>query len=218
MCFAGQYDDFLNDLNRRDIVLDGGANIGVLAVLASQRVAKVYAVEPDHSNFGLLKRNISLNDTRNIFANQIALLAQPGLARINGVGIGVRVSEVGNLVRADTIDRAYSDVTAIKLDIEGSEIMALRGAKKTLPNVRILIVETHATETEVVKILEKEHYIVSEVKSNKKKWLGHKLLSPNIIYDELTSKFALTKEAKNFFSPQNLYRNMLTKTYLGRRM
>ena len=96
--------------------------------------------------------------------------------------------------------------------------MALRGAKKTLPNVRILIVETHATETEVVKILEKEHYIVSEVKSNKKKWLGHKLLSPNIIYDELTSKFALTKEAKNFFSPQNLYRNMLTKTYLGRRM
>ena len=54
--FAGEY-DFLN-INKNDVVLDVGANIGDFTLLASLKANKVIAIEPNIGTFALLRRNI----------------------------------------------------------------------------------------------------------------------------------------------------------------
>jgi len=52
-----QYPDDMSGM----VVLDVGGNIGASAVLAAERGAKVYAYEPEKSNFELLEKNIERN-------------------------------------------------------------------------------------------------------------------------------------------------------------
>jgi FkbM family methyltransferase len=53
-----------------DIAVDVGAHIGTMSIYLAKRYPfiKVYAIEPDPLNYACLKRNIELNDVKNVIA------------------------------------------------------------------------------------------------------------------------------------------------------
>ena len=134
-----------------DIVLDGGANIGVFARMAFRLGAdKVIAVEPSSENLECLRRNFATELQRNKFvivskglwsAETTLLFAanpthQEAGKIINNssdlppghVLIEVPVVTVDALKKSLGLDR----IDFIKLDIEGAEREALAGAAETL--------------------------------------------------------------------------------------
>jgi FkbM family methyltransferase len=50
-----------NNVTKNDVFIDIGAAIGAVCFYASYFSHKVYAIEPHHSIFGLLKKNLNLN-------------------------------------------------------------------------------------------------------------------------------------------------------------
>lgn len=67
---------FIQSIRPGDVVVDVGANIGYFTVLFAKLVGpsgRVYAFEPDPSNFEILERNLRLNGLDNVVAEQKAL-------------------------------------------------------------------------------------------------------------------------------------------------
>ncbi|MCP5115235.1 MAG: FkbM family methyltransferase, partial [bacterium] len=133
-----------------DFVLDCGAHVGVLTHRALALGAeKVVAVEPDPTQIECLRRNFAaeIQDGR-------VTLVQKGVWREEGslsFSVGTRNSGMSSIVLnrggttieipVTTIDQIVSDlrlprVDLIKLDIEGAEREALKGATQTLREFR----------------------------------------------------------------------------------
>lgn len=104
-----------NDIQKDDIVLDIGANIGAFSLFVSRMVKQVYAVEPMLSD--VLKQNVSLNGRNNITVLNKAL--GEGIVEISWEGcknrhiIGKSLSEL--------IFICGGRVDFLKCDCEGGE-------------------------------------------------------------------------------------------------
>lgn len=120
--------------------VDGGAHVGLWTRIMAQRFARVVAVEPADDTFECLQANVWGAGLANVNCVQAALGAKAGLvsmaidaqnkARGN---TGARHVRAGGKIPVVTIDSlALEQVGFIKLDIEGSEPDALRGAKDTI--------------------------------------------------------------------------------------
>src|ERR1700724_4253990 len=85
---TGSYEPFEMDLllsllNEGDIAVDIGANIGVYTLNMAQRIGamgKVYAFEPEPTNFELLTKNVRENNLTNVICPELALSNKAGLA------------------------------------------------------------------------------------------------------------------------------------------
>ena len=130
-----------------DVMIDGGANIGFLSLIAWQSVGKqgkVYAFEPQPTALQRLQANIALNTADNIVAIAKALWHEPGNATLfeftgddhDLPSLGRRPDKsVGQEFTVETVrldDMVKEPVRLIKLDIEGAEWAALKGAKRIL--------------------------------------------------------------------------------------
>lgn len=122
-----------------DTFVDVGANIGFFSLLAHQRVApngRVHAVEATPSTADLLDANIARNAASSIYVHRCAagdreaavtmVVHDAGNIGSNHLSFGdagpaVPLRRLDNLLASETI-------RLIKLDIEGAEAMALRGA------------------------------------------------------------------------------------------
>ena len=64
--------------------VDVGANIGYFTLLTAKIVqhGRVYAFEPEQTNFELLSKSVSLNDLQNVAIYQKALSAKEGLIKL----------------------------------------------------------------------------------------------------------------------------------------
>lgn len=124
--------------------IDVGANIGMFTVRLSQLVGgkgKVFAFEPSPSVYRILQGNIRENRLQNVTAVQAAVGACEGTAGFyvnpENSGDSCLVSEANDrasvLVRTTSLDGYLLDlpnhmnVGFIKIDIQGAELMALRG-------------------------------------------------------------------------------------------
>jgi FkbM family methyltransferase len=146
-----------------DVVLDVGTNIGETLLHFARLVGRngrVYGFEPDEKNFANVQRNISLNDFRNVEVFKLGVSdtrASQRLYRVDAHNLGMNrilnddeaVSfEDFTVIQTDTIDNVVSKkglakVDLIKIDIEGFEMHALRGAKNVLQEFRpALFIET----------------------------------------------------------------------------
>ncbi|MBX3192224.1 MAG: FkbM family methyltransferase [Labilithrix sp.] len=136
-----------------DTVLDVGANVGECALNFSRRVGptgRVLAFEPGPSVRAKLERNVSLNG----FATNIDIMAlglgdapatlqlcEPSphnrggnriLERPVGEHVAIRVVRLDDFVAEHGLER----VDLVKIDVEGFEVRALRGARQTLERFR----------------------------------------------------------------------------------
>jgi FkbM family methyltransferase len=133
-----------------DTVIDMGGHIGTHTIVLSRCVGpkgKVHVFEPQTKLFTELLVNITLNRCENVFPHRIALGSKEGVAYINHpnpINEGMaKISSSGEKVALKTLDSFnISNVSLIKIDIEGYEIEALKGALTTIQKNRpVLIIE-----------------------------------------------------------------------------
>ena len=140
-----------------DIAIDIGANLGWYSVLLnriSESGSLVFAFEPDPNNFELLEFNLTKNDCSNVKAfnkaasdknETLSLYKYPEknrgrhslLPHKEGQKIDVSAVCLDEFLDPDL----HSKVKFIKIDIEGYEFYALRGAIKILGNCPMVMME-----------------------------------------------------------------------------
>jgi FkbM family methyltransferase len=167
----------LNHLQIGDTFIDVGAHIGWFSVWASRFVGatgKVYAVEPEESNYELLNKTILTNDCRNVVTHRSAAAAHDGetVFYINQDNDGghslwncglhefnhkTREQPTSVLVPCTTLDsfclsRKILPIRMIKIDTEGAEVSVLRGASELLSMAAIdyVICEVHSSGLELM--------------------------------------------------------------------
>jgi FkbM family methyltransferase len=147
-CWLGTYERHMQRLFRERIrpgaiVFDVGANVGFFTLLASKLAGdsgRVYAFEPLPRNLDFLERHVRLNDLANVYVEALAVAATSGEAhfRVAQHASMGGLAEGGDLrvVTASLDDLIASGHVArpdfIKMDIEGAESDALRGAARLL--------------------------------------------------------------------------------------
>lgn len=160
--WLGSYEPALQALmaktvKRGSIFYDIGANVGFYSLLASRLVGdgKVYAFEPLPRNTVFLRQHLALNTVRNVDVIEMAVSDQVGTARfaVEATGAMGHIEESGTLqVPSTTLDalteqRRIAPPDYIKMDIEGEEGKALRGAERCLRSSRpTLLLATHGAE------------------------------------------------------------------------
>lgn len=142
----GSYELFKTDLVKKhvrpgDIVVDVGANIGYYTLLFAKLVGengKVYAFEPDPTNFRLLQKNVQVNGYNNVVLVQKAVSSKTDRAKLflsatNKGDHRMYDSNDGRpAVEIETVSLndffcADMKVDFIKMDIQGAEGGALQG-------------------------------------------------------------------------------------------
>lgn len=129
------------------VAIDAGAHIGTWTALMSVHFGRVIAFEPNPPTFDLLIANTA--GLGNVEARCQAVMNRAGPVRVfaprpNKVSTGWQVEACddgdGNSAAID--DFELDSCGLIKLDVEGAELLALRGAEKTLRRCRpVLVVE-----------------------------------------------------------------------------
>lgn len=166
-----------------DTVLDLGANIGAFPLYLNSLYPKIefhgYAIEPDRSNFEILKKNLDLNgvkfDTYNIAissqngtanlthgtkANAVALTDEP-------TGLRVTTKKLSTFCQEKDIDR----IGLMKIDVEGAEYdIFITDMEFIRERVDSIILEYHnltaeKNKTVFLKILENS-FKIRELSSN----------------------------------------------------
>lgn len=141
--------EFVDDVERGDRVLDVGANLGVFAALAAHRGADVVAVEPHPPTADRLRENCP-----DATVHELALgdsVGTVGLA-IQHDAVGTQRPAVGGSeVRVDQLpgDRLPTP-DVLKVDVEGAEVAVLDGLSRTLATdpPRVVYLEAHGDRTE----------------------------------------------------------------------
>lgn len=130
------------------VACDAGAHVGTWSKTLSGRFEKVIAVEPSPDTYEALVVNLVTFGCANVDARNIALGAQSGLAemRLDGPNVerqntGGRFVTSGGSIPVETIDSWHlPSLGLLKLDVEGSEVAALRGAVETLRRCRPIVI------------------------------------------------------------------------------
>ena len=150
---------YINEILPNDIVFDIGANIGIYSIHAAKKAAKVYSFEPDPGFRSRLSKNISINEAKDrISIIEWAVsdsLGEVTLYTDGEAGSSPSLKKVGERgeveVNMNSLDTAINEgliqpPNLVKMDIEGAEILALRGMKNLLTSnnaPRSIFIELH---------------------------------------------------------------------------
>lgn len=186
--------DFIDTISSNDVLYDLGACEGRFSIYAVIKGIKVVSFEPEDKNFSVFMQNIKLN---NILDDQLrafkyAVGAKNGTAVINigqpWEGGHQKVVEHGyirsdlnfNFIQKQTIDVISIDEFVeegicwppnyLKIDIDGSEMPFLLGAKKTLKSndLKGIIFELNDLDSNFINIISilKDNGFVEEKRFN----------------------------------------------------
>lgn len=134
-----------------DVVIDVGANIGQLSLIAADVVGTsghVYAFEPHPRTFKFLEGNLILNKTRNVTATRAAIGETVGTLRLSdgfqddGNRVECRGAVVVPVQSLDSIPFSESAIDLLKIDVEGFELFVLKGAANVLSRVKCVLLES----------------------------------------------------------------------------
>jgi len=150
--------DFIDTLTPSDKFLDLGACEGRFAVYAAKKGIPTIAIEPESKNYDALCRNVSLNKLANIQTLKLAVgkISRPGYLVVGQdiAGGHLKVLECASdrdrfkskelprqLVKIKALDDLDIKATAIKIDVDGSELDVLEGGTKTISASQQVIIE-----------------------------------------------------------------------------
>lgn len=133
------------------VYVDVGAHVGRWALRLAKKASAVVAVEANPATAAVLKAHIAINDATNVEVVECAAWdseTRLGLEDPNGkvTGGSTHVRE-GDEIPARPLDDILADITPdlIKLDVEGADLHAIRGMRKTLERARpTLFIEDHS--------------------------------------------------------------------------
>lgn len=103
---------------------------------------KIYSFEPDLTNYEMCRKKIEVENLKNVELFHLGLWSQKKelcFERCGDNGTGSTVREDGKeIIKVDSLDNILQGgkVTFIKMDIEGSELEALKGASDTIKKYR----------------------------------------------------------------------------------
>lgn len=149
---------FAAKLRPEPVVIDVGANIGAFTVFIKRYFpwARVYAFEPEESNFALLRQNLRVNRLLRVMAVKEAVYDRVGTISFDNdtPNTGAyAVSPTGRLT-VSTIDldtfldirNIKGDIDLLKLDCEGSEYRIIESFRG-LNRCRVILLEYHHFNT-----------------------------------------------------------------------
>lgn len=156
------YDEYEVDLDFNPAtIIDAGANVGLASIYFANKYPKasVYCVEPEKSNFDLLKQNVAgyknIHPLKNAISNvagEVINVVDTGGGnwafrteavessqdkKVNDSARTITITDIIKQYGIDTID-------ILKVDIEGAEAQLFEsGYNEWLPRTRCLIIELH---------------------------------------------------------------------------
>jgi FkbM family methyltransferase len=185
----------LDNLDSFSVFIDGGACIGDYCILFSRHNIRCIAFEPVIDNFRVLTRNLELNNLEktvlafpyglgavNETANFIFNPVNTGASRLAGTDqkndFAVEIRTLDSML--PILDIASSDRILIKLDVEGMEPQAIRGAKNFItqfPYLTFVIEDKHIGDESIKSALNDlavfEYGVVDEFNIFAKKIKNH---------------------------------------------
>lgn len=143
-------------IRKNTAVLDIGSNFGQMSILFSQMTGesgKVYSFDADSFIFEILKKNIEINNRKNIFPTFGAVHNKSGeelffpqqdfveFQTYGAYGIDYNSSK-GRKVTSITIDSLNipEEISFMKIDIQGGDLQAMQGAVETIKKNRMPII------------------------------------------------------------------------------
>jgi FkbM family methyltransferase len=158
-------------------IIDIGAHKGFFSLFASKyagKSSKIFAIEPEHSNFNSILENVKANDYKNIFANQCAIAGTTGKKQlflsesvnhslIQTSDTHPYVKQTG-IVEVQTysledffVTNNITNVNLLKIDCEGGEYDILFNTKDyTFAKIETISLEFHdvsSTESNIYSLL-----------------------------------------------------------------
>ncbi len=135
----------------RSICVDGGAHVGTWSKTLSGLFDRVIAIEPSPDTFEALAANMQAFGCTNVELHQAALGASAGAvsmtwdARVAALSnTGGRYVQDGGAIPRITLDAlALPSLGFLKLDVEGSEVDALQGARSTIRRALPIVLFEH---------------------------------------------------------------------------
>lgn len=145
----GTYEPFETNIMKKlinpgDVVIDIGANIGYYTLIFARLVGekgKVFAFEPDPTNFSILQKNIAANSYNNVVLIQKAVSSRSGKNRLYlcSTNLGDHRSydphnnwksiEIDSVSLDDYFKDYKGKIHFIKMDVQGAEGQVLMGMK-----------------------------------------------------------------------------------------
>lgn len=138
-----------NILEDDDVFFDVGSNVGYYTLIAANKIkrGKVYAFEMEPGNYKAILENLALNALENVQVTNCAVSDTPGkitfakatndnkgihsLFHLEGYSVGS--GEADAITLDDFVrDNAITKVSKVKIDVEGAELLVLRGMKNIL--------------------------------------------------------------------------------------
>lgn len=165
--FDGIYTDVLNQ--KKDmVILDVGANIGVVTQHMRDYAKKIYAIEPSPEHFEALAKNKEFNNWDNVEIFNAALADKDGEMQLHTLSGNRTCNSLINDYGQDSFtvktfafdtfmkDNGIEKVDFVKFDVEGAEDLILRseGFKNVADKISAIEIEFHyPTWTELVKYM-----------------------------------------------------------------
>ena len=175
--------DFVNNLslNADSVVLDIGANMGVYTISAAlQHLKQVISIEASPTYYKKLQYNCQLNNVSNVlFLNKAVsdkndetiefyegvfstvekeFLPDLGFPEEKIKKVKVNTITIDSLLEKEKIDQ----ISLLKMDIEGAEVLALKGASSSLKQKKIMnmIIEYHTVKNKnyIINLLNNSDY------------------------------------------------------------
>ena len=137
--------DIIN-LTHSEVFVDGGSYIGdimhTFIKLTECKFNHIYAFEPLEQYYQIINDGLMYHIARDkVTVINKALSSKKGKAQVMEQSVGSRLDENGTLeVETESIDNLFKETkdgpTMIKLDIEGAEMAALKGAERTIDSFK----------------------------------------------------------------------------------
>ena len=146
-------------------VLDIGAWVGTWTMKINPFCGRVIAFEPDPLHYECLVQNVP----EEVETHQLAVGNDKKMISLSEDNFtqAKRVVGEGNILMVTIDSLNFTDVDLIKIDVEGYEMEVLKGADKTLENVKYLMIELNnnskkygSSNLEIEKYLRKKGFRV----------------------------------------------------------
>lgn len=196
-------------LREGDVVVDAGANIGLLTLRASRVVGnsgKVISIEPHPETFKWLEKNIFLNSFLNIELYNVAVGHTEQLVSFTDFKIKDvnKISEKEGILSLpmktlDTLCASVFHCNLLKIDVEGFELPALFGAEELLKRTDVIMFESSPRNFEL------QNYTLQDV-------FRYLFLQGFFVYkitdgftiEEVTSNYETLQKYENLFATKNV--------------